>query len=67
MADENPDHGARQVTVQPQAKPVEAGRPRVPLRRVKQPGEPPPESNDTEREEGKGADSARTDTAAPEH
>jgi hypothetical protein len=61
------EHGARQVTVQPQERAPEVGRPRVPLRRVKQPGEPPPETDDPEPEKGDEAASTGTEPSEPEH
>jgi hypothetical protein len=50
MASKNPQPMTRQVTVQPQERSPEAGRPHVPHTRVKQPGQaaPLPEDNDPE-------------------
>lgn len=51
MPSKNPVPETRQVTVQPQEMPPEAGRPQVPHTRVKQPGQPPPAVESDEDEE----------------
>ena len=43
---EGDEHGRRQVTVQPQEKATEAGKPHVPHTRVKEPGKPLPENDE---------------------
>jgi hypothetical protein len=49
MADQNEKRGPRQVTVQPQELPPDAGQPHVPHTRVKTPGGESPESDADDR------------------
>jgi hypothetical protein len=44
MKPDSSDRNPRQVTVQPQERPPQVGQPNVPHRKIKQPGQPPPDS-----------------------
>jgi hypothetical protein len=44
MKPDSSELGPRQVTVQPQEKPPLAGQPNVPHHKIKQPGQPAPDS-----------------------